>query len=147
MKNRTIICLFCFTFLATIACKNNKENEASPSDTRIINRDIAGIYEGRTHDQISDAGNKSGYKYIDTTYNDNIEVLLINPDSVKFSRGGTQYRFRLDTIDFYMKWLSKNTIISFKFLKDKELQYSFETKNWIGDSLHSRTTTFKGYRK
>lgn len=146
MKNRIIICLLCSTFLAPIACKKSKEDEARPTTTHSINRDVAGIYEGQTHDLISDAG-KVGYTYVDTTYNDNIEVSLINQDSLKFKRGDHQYKFKLDTVDFYMAWPGKNTNISFKFLKNKELQYSFETKNWIGDSLHSQTTSFKGYRK
>lgn len=145
MKHRTIICLFSFTFLATIACKKNKEDEASPSTTYVFNRDVVGIYEGQTHDQITDAGHN--YVYADSTYNDKIEVSLINQDSLKFICRDHQYRFKLDTIDFYMKWLGNNTVISFKFLENKELRYSFETKSWIGDSLHSQTTAFKGYKK
>jgi hypothetical protein len=145
MKIRTIICLISFTFLTTAACKKSKE-EVSPSKTYSYNRDVVGNYEGQIREKISDAG-INGNNFIDTTYNDNIEVSLINQDSLKFIRGYQQFTFKLDTIDFYMKWLGPNTIISFKFLDHKELQYSFETRNWIGDSLHSQAIIFKGYKK
>ncbi|MBO9698673.1 MAG: hypothetical protein J7604_00620 [Sporocytophaga sp.] len=147
MKNRTIICLLSFAFLATIACKKNKEDEASPSTTYVYNRDVVGVYEGQTHEQTSDAGNNSDYVNVDSTYNDKIEVSLINQDSLKFVCRNHQYKFKLDTIDIYMKWLGKNTVLSFKFIENRELHYSFETKGWFKDSLHSQTISFKGYRK
>ncbi|MDX5348443.1 MAG: hypothetical protein LPJ89_08300 [Hymenobacteraceae bacterium] len=129
--------VFCFS------CSDSNTN-TDPKPSTEAPPSVAGVYTGTIQEENKWANPASGYHESDTTYEASFKVELLNADSIKFICAVKEWKFKLDSSNYYMEWYGTHSNRTFDINSPDSLKYSFWTYGGNGTSFSQTNVSFKG---